>query len=143
MRHEYRIVRGDSEDLSIAVTNALADGWELWGNPFAVEIKSIYQIGTSHDFCQAMVRQVENMQEKASASHAADAADGGSKPPQLEPAGYTVGVPEMPEFSEARTGTANLKVIQFFPTACTCFEKVGDNLNCPVHRTSVPSGRLS
>jgi hypothetical protein len=91
MTHEYKIVQSSGSGLlGIAVTHCLAEGWELWGNPFLLT----YDMVENGYICQAMVRQVES-------EH------GGMRMAQ-EPAGYTVGVPETPAVEELTAEEAKL-----------------------------------
>jgi hypothetical protein len=131
MKTEYKILQGyqgyDEESLSVQVTKHLADGWDLWGNPFAY----VYPSSDVTHICQAVVRQVES-------EH------GGMRMAQ-EPAGYTVQVPETPaaRFNVQET----LQEIAETPEevtdhdlaasasldSCACLEYQGDNPACRVH----------
>jgi len=86
MAHKYRLLeRPSSEKLSDVVTERLADGWDLWGNPFAVEVEYFGQAKEVRYF-QAMVR-----------FDASGHAVAGKVETALgEPAGYSVQVPETP-----------------------------------------------
>jgi len=129
MRHEYAVLHGsDQEFLGEIVTIALADGWELWGNPFASGI---------YTFNQAIVRQVEDNRSLETAESTAQM-----------PAGYSMLVPETPGEEELRTKTMNPETILIYPAVisdhmCFCFEKAGDNPNCPVNHRMPVSGRIS
>ncbi|TRZ51165.1 DUF1737 domain-containing protein [bacterium] len=155
MAHEYKLLTGETVYvLSTLVTAHLADGFELWGNPFAVSTDI-----RSYLFCQAVVRQVER-------EH------GGMRMAQ-EPAGYTVGVPETPEEDGKRAESRKQKaegrkqkaedkgrpvlepglprktgdrgdVPTFEGVPCDCFEIKGDNPKCAVHKDfPAPAGIVS
>ncbi len=96
MAYQYKLLDySDSDELSGAVTEHLAKGWDLWGNPFAV-----VEYGNQTSYFQAMVQfdpsghavvgQVETLRQAQG-----DAA-------LNEPAGYSVQVPETPGADDFR-----------------------------------------
>jgi hypothetical protein len=98
------------------VTKSLKEGWELWGNPFAT-----FSTDEMSNFCQAVVRVVEKEPGKLQVAE--------------EPAGFSVGVPEMmsvmsDDGSSQVILTAKSLVGGFF---CSCLEIPGDNPDCPIH----------
>lgn len=95
MAHKYRLLERPSSDaLSNVVTERLADGWELWGNPFAAETK--YDIR----FFQAMVRFEPSGHAVAGQAETLRQAQGDAA--LREPAGYSVQVPETPSADDFR-----------------------------------------
>ncbi len=97
MAHKYILLeRSSSGELSAVVTERLADGWDLWGNPLIWYLDYLREV---HYF-QAMVRfdpsghavvgQVETLRQAQG-----DAA-------LNEPAGYSVQVPETPGADDFR-----------------------------------------
>ena len=117
MKHEYMILHGcDQETLSEKVNTALANNWELWGNPFSAGAYTINQ---------AVVRQVEGEHESLRMAQ--------------EPAGYTVQVPVLEEFapreSGARVGEIVTSAIPLFAgILCTCAMVAGDDPDCEFHK---------
>jgi hypothetical protein len=139
MGHEYKLLDCvGSVELSKEVTQHLADGWDLWGNPFV----SHNEIGDQY-FHQTVVRF----------DLAGHSVVGKLETALSEPAGYAVGVPETPEAREMQNGpTVEVPIleelqgrpfVEFAGGLCACYEKAGDNPECPIHRTSAPSGRVS
>ncbi len=95
MAHKYRLLeRLSSEELSNVVTERLANEWELWGNPFVVEIQYL-----GHYF-QAMVRFDPSGHTVAGKIETLRQAQGDAA--LDEPAGYTVQVPETPSADDFR-----------------------------------------
>lgn len=135
MTHEYKLLeRGTDIDLGIAVTRALGEGWELWGNPFVQEAVYEGEVEDIHYF-QAVVRFDLSGHEVV----------GKLDFVLREPAGYTVGVPETP--GEQARPTVQVPILLEFTykpvvesaqalvsgVPCACFEKAGDNPQCRLH----------
>lgn len=136
MKHEYMLLEDDfSGQLSKRISEYLAQGWDLWGNPFGFEAEFDADIRTPH-FCQALVRLVES--PLTLATQVAKVADDGLTPSQFksplaDPPGFTVGVPETPSFIHSGPTAPATSWIPSEPTAfCTC-EKEGDNPDCRLH----------
>jgi hypothetical protein len=140
MRHAYMLIECESsEALGEAVMLALADGWDLWGNPI---VQDGYYDGLSRSvhYCQAIVRQVDTPAGKPADSKE-EIASGEVRPRNDTEAGYTVLLPE-------KRGATTMTV------PCACFEMLGDNPECQMHgqmlvtraipllRIFPPSGRL-
>ena len=121
MTHEYKLLYGDTpEALSAQVNEALADGWDLWGNPFWARVPGYYSIGEVNKYCQAAVRLVEEKAESVSA-------------------GYTVSVPVLEEFSPIRIPVSELEtvinarpVFCFNLPLCTCGKEMDPD--CEFHK---------
>ena len=124
MTHEYMILHGcEQEALSEKVNTALANNWELWGNPFCAGAYTINQ---------AVVRQVESEHEDLRMAQ--------------EPAGYTVQVPVLEEFAPKEPETPVGEIVTsaaplFAGILCTCLEKAGDDPNCEFHK-NLPTSNL-
>jgi hypothetical protein len=118
MEHEYKIVHGETpEQLSALVNEHASQGWELWGNPFALEAEFDADIRDTR-YHQAMVRF--NLREKTEKIN--------------EAAGFKVGVPETPKIPTEENKPIVQRAIPLFSYCfCSCFEKAGDNPECRVH----------
>ena len=131
---KYKLLHGDNpETLSDEVTAHLEQGWELCCNPFASSMKGSYGIVPETVFCQAVWRY------------------GQSVPPIREEKD------ELAEPSQSRRMAAALEMVGaqayalsadhivesakllFAGILCSCFERPGDNPDCPVHKTGVVS----
>ena len=92
MAHKYKILHNSEQDLlSAQVTKYLAEGWELWGNPFAI----IFPSSDVCMSCQAVVRFDPSGHEVIGKVETALSEGNGLRMAQ-EPAGYNVQVPETP-----------------------------------------------
>ncbi|MBE3038292.1 MAG: DUF1737 domain-containing protein [Chloroflexi bacterium] len=112
MTHEYLILESlNSETLSEKVTEHLADGFDLWGNPFVVPQIFAY--------CQAVVRF----------DPSGHSVVGHIDTALVEPAGYSIQVPETPGGGEGRAED----VPTFEGVPCGCSKIKGDNPKCRVH----------
>jgi hypothetical protein len=92
MSKQYKLVTDDyPEGLSDKVTELLAEGWELWGNP-AIYSQPAHGL-LCYAYCQAMVRfeedTVDEMLEREAEHILTD----------KSVAGYNVGTPSMVEFA--------------------------------------------
>jgi hypothetical protein len=82
MSHKYQLqVAASPWRLSVAINACLADGWELWGNPFAL----VYPSSETITYCQAVVKIGEEKDWREE-----------TRKQSRPAAGYTVGTPEMP-----------------------------------------------
>lgn len=114
MSHEYKMLRcRDEIYLSSEVTKHLAEGWELWGNPFMLTMDM-----ENGWICQAVVRMAQEPAVAVQTNQTAEAA------------GFTTQVPETP-LEEQDGPTVKVPILPEF--ACACFEKVGDNPQCHLH----------
>lgn len=112
MAHEYRLITGnDILEFEKAVTSYLVEGWDLWGNPFV----SVYPSSDIRVFYQAVVRMAPPVSYVGKLETALT----------NEPAGFSMQIPETPKVQS----TSPL----FDGRLCACFEKEGDNLDCPIH----------
>lgn len=88
MAYQYKLLDySDSDELSGAVTEHLAKGWDLWGNPFAV-----VEYGNQTSYFQAMVQF----------DPSGHGVVGQVESALSEPAGYSVQVPETPGADDFR-----------------------------------------
>ena len=118
MTHEYKLLYGDTpEALSAQVNEALADGWDLWGNPFWARVPGYYSIGEVNKYCQAAVRLVEEKAESVSA-------------------GYTVSVPVLEEFSPKVISVVKEQPVVLWSRLpeCTCHGTGGEDPECEFHK---------
>jgi hypothetical protein len=124
MRHEYELLKSDTYFLlSALVTGHLADGWDLWGNPFALEAEFDAEVRNIHYF-QAVVRLVEEDRGRKTEDRAES---------EKQPAGFTVLVPMMEE---------QVPTIEGYRARCTCLELDGDDPQCRIH-AGVNIGRVA
>ena len=99
MAHKYRLLeRPSSDELSDVVTERLANGWDLWGNPF-VEVVGYERHVTDVHYFQAMV-SFDPSGREVPAAPSAHAVAGKVETALGEPAGYNVQVPETPSMND-------------------------------------------
>ncbi len=124
MTHEYKLLYGDTpEALSAQVNEALADGWDLWGNPFWARVPGYYSIGEVNKYCQAVVRlretEVSDVEKVA-----------------YKPVGYTVQVPVLEEFSPKVISVVKEQPVVLWSRLpeCTCHGTGGEDPECEFHK---------
>jgi len=104
MAHQYRLIEcPTSNELSYIVTERLADGWDLWGNPL-VEVVGYDTHVTYIHYFQAMVRfdpsghTIAGKVENALCAAPTRQEPAGREVPA--PSGYSVNVPETPSTND-------------------------------------------
>ena len=125
MTHEYKLLNGVTpEIISKLVNEHLAEGWELWGDPFSAGLSR---------YCQAVVRPTPG----PSPFERAQMERGEQEPPVQAVAGQVYETLEMRPMDIGQTGAGEVvqKVRTLFAgILCACFEYQGDNPECPVHK---------
>ncbi|MGA2504233.1 MAG: hypothetical protein ABSG01_09105 [Anaerolineales bacterium] len=129
MKYEYKTAFANTPELlDMLVNEFMAQGWELWGNPYVL----VYPSSDVRIYHQVVVLPKNVMVVKDATFEAS------------EPAGFTVLVPEQPE---VETGVNGSTIHSAWPLMdgrlCACFEKEGDNLECPMHYGQPVSGMVS
>lgn len=118
MTHEYKLLNGVTpEIISKLVNEHLAEGWELWGDPFSAGLSR---------YCQAVVRFERAQMER-----------GEQEPPVQAVAGQVYETLEMQPMDSGKieAGVVVQGVRRLFTgILCACFKYQGDNPECPVHK---------
>jgi hypothetical protein len=134
MAHQYKLLEcAFNEGLNDAVTRHLAEGWDLWGNPFVAEAEYFVRVKEIHYF-QAVVRFDPS-------GHAV--AEKGEILRPIRCCAKAQDDAALHEPAETLRPTAISPVIAWpepnsltpdpDDTQCCCLEKIGDCSFCPVH----------